>query len=62
MKINSMFFLAAIVKLRVCVLSQRLGVDFDHYSGESLHDAQTQSVLEELTAKRLLKTSEYSSF
>ncbi|XDV42451.1 hypothetical protein PO909_011112 [Leuciscus waleckii] len=37
---------------------QRLGVDFDHYSGESLHDGQTQSVLEELTAKRLLKTSE----
>ncbi|KAK7133618.1 hypothetical protein R3I94_015477 [Phoxinus phoxinus] len=37
---------------------QRLGVDFDHYSGESLHDGQTQSVLDELTTQRLLKTSE----
>ncbi|XP_067272720.1 probable arginine--tRNA ligase, mitochondrial [Pseudorasbora parva] len=37
---------------------QRLGVDFDHYSGESLHDGQTQSVLDELRTKRLLKTTE----
>ncbi|XP_051730908.1 probable arginine--tRNA ligase, mitochondrial [Ctenopharyngodon idella] len=37
---------------------QRLGVDFDHYSGESFHDGQTQSVLEELMTKRLLKTTE----
>ncbi|XP_048064207.1 probable arginine--tRNA ligase, mitochondrial isoform X2 [Megalobrama amblycephala] len=37
---------------------QRLGVDFDHYSGESFHDGQTQNVLEELKTKRLLKTTE----
>lgn len=37
---------------------RRLGVDFDHYSGESLHDGQTQSVLDELRTRRLLKTTE----
>ncbi|ROL44006.1 putative arginine--tRNA ligase, mitochondrial [Anabarilius grahami] len=37
---------------------QRLGVDFDHFSGESFHDGQTQNVLEELKTKRLLKTTE----
>lgn len=37
---------------------QRLGVEFDHYSGESLHHAQTQTVLEELKSRRLLKTSQ----
>ncbi|XP_067239613.1 probable arginine--tRNA ligase, mitochondrial [Chanodichthys erythropterus] len=37
---------------------QRLGVDFDHYSGESFHDGQTQNVLEELKTKRLLKITE----
>lgn len=46
----------------VWIFSQRLGVDFDHYSGESLHDGQTQNVLEELMTKRLLKTTEYQLF
>uniref|UniRef100_A0A673H2W1 Probable arginine--tRNA ligase, mitochondrial n=1 Tax=Sinocyclocheilus rhinocerous TaxID=307959 RepID=A0A673H2W1_9TELE len=37
---------------------QRLGVDFDHYSGEAFHQSQTQSVLDELTTTGLLKTTE----
>ncbi|XP_073788326.1 probable arginine--tRNA ligase, mitochondrial isoform X2 [Danio rerio] len=37
---------------------QRLGVEFDHYSGESFHRAETQTVLDELRSRRLLKTSQ----
>ncbi|XP_043074653.1 probable arginine--tRNA ligase, mitochondrial isoform X2 [Puntigrus tetrazona] len=37
---------------------QRLGVDFDHYSGESCHHGQTQRVLDELRTRGLLKTTE----
>ncbi|XP_051951888.1 probable arginine--tRNA ligase, mitochondrial [Xyrauchen texanus] len=37
---------------------ERLGVHFDHYSGESFHQSQTHNVLEDLMSKHLLKTSE----
>ncbi|KAK2883417.1 hypothetical protein QQF64_016985 [Cirrhinus molitorella] len=37
---------------------QRLGVHFDHYSGEAFHQHQTQSVLDELMTRGLLKTTE----
>ncbi|XP_059355238.1 probable arginine--tRNA ligase, mitochondrial isoform X1 [Carassius carassius] len=37
---------------------QRLGVHFDHYSGESFHHHQTQSVLDELMTRGLLKTTQ----
>uniref|UniRef100_A0A8C1ZJR3 Probable arginine--tRNA ligase, mitochondrial n=1 Tax=Cyprinus carpio TaxID=7962 RepID=A0A8C1ZJR3_CYPCA len=37
---------------------QRLGVHFDHYSGEAFHQHQTQDVLDELMTRGLLKTTE----
>uniref|UniRef100_A0A673KGV9 Probable arginine--tRNA ligase, mitochondrial n=1 Tax=Sinocyclocheilus rhinocerous TaxID=307959 RepID=A0A673KGV9_9TELE len=37
---------------------QRLGIHFDHYSGEAFHHHQTQSVLDELMSQGLLKTTE----
>ncbi|KTF87754.1 hypothetical protein cypCar_00042866, partial [Cyprinus carpio] len=37
---------------------QRLGVHFDHYSGEAFHQHQTQNVLDELMTRGLLKTTE----
>uniref|UniRef100_A0AAR2J2S3 Probable arginine--tRNA ligase, mitochondrial n=1 Tax=Pygocentrus nattereri TaxID=42514 RepID=A0AAR2J2S3_PYGNA len=38
---------------------ERLGVRFDHYSGESFHQSRAQEVLKELRTRRLLKTTEY---
>ncbi|XP_016100146.1 probable arginine--tRNA ligase, mitochondrial [Sinocyclocheilus grahami] len=40
---------------------QRLGVHFDHYSGEAFHHHQTQSVLDVLMSQGLLKTTEYDT-
>uniref|UniRef100_A0AAR2IPH7 Probable arginine--tRNA ligase, mitochondrial n=1 Tax=Pygocentrus nattereri TaxID=42514 RepID=A0AAR2IPH7_PYGNA len=37
---------------------ERLGVRFDHYSGESFHQSRAQEVLKELRTRRLLKTTE----
>nr|XP_055042639.1 probable arginine--tRNA ligase, mitochondrial [Misgurnus anguillicaudatus] len=37
---------------------KRLGVHFDHYTGESFYQSQTQNVLEDLKTKHLLKTTE----
>lgn len=37
---------------------QRLGVHFDHYSGESFHQSKTQEVLNDLRTRGLLKTTE----
>ncbi|XP_060769487.1 probable arginine--tRNA ligase, mitochondrial isoform X2 [Neoarius graeffei] len=37
---------------------QRLGVHFDHYSGESFHQSKTQDVLNDLRTRGLLKTTE----
>ncbi|XP_073709151.1 probable arginine--tRNA ligase, mitochondrial [Garra rufa] len=37
---------------------QRLGVHFDHYSGEAFHQHQTQNVLDQLMTTGLLKTTE----
>uniref|UniRef100_A0A671RGV8 Probable arginine--tRNA ligase, mitochondrial n=1 Tax=Sinocyclocheilus anshuiensis TaxID=1608454 RepID=A0A671RGV8_9TELE len=37
---------------------QRLGVHFDHYSGEAFHHHQTQNVLDVLMSQGLLKTTE----
>ncbi|KAK7906630.1 hypothetical protein WMY93_015242 [Mugilogobius chulae] len=37
---------------------QRLGVHFDVYSGESLHQSQAQDVVEQLQRRGLLKTTE----
>ncbi|KAG7331887.1 hypothetical protein KOW79_005856 [Hemibagrus wyckioides] len=37
---------------------QRLGVHFDHYSGESFHQSKTQEVLNDLRKLGLLKTTE----
>lgn len=39
--------------------SQRLGVHFDIYSGESFHQQQAQQVVQKLQSQGLLKTSEY---
>ncbi|CAG5928334.1 unnamed protein product [Menidia menidia] len=38
---------------------ERLGVHFDVYSGESLHQDQAQQVVRELQSRGLLRTSEY---
>ncbi|KAF7694542.1 probable arginine--tRNA ligase, mitochondrial isoform X2 [Silurus meridionalis] len=37
---------------------QRLGVHFDHYSGESFHQSKAQEVLSDLRTQGLLKTTE----
>ncbi|RXN06152.1 putative arginine--tRNA mitochondrial [Labeo rohita] len=37
---------------------ERLGVHFDHYSGEAFHHHQTQNVLDKLKTRGLLKTTE----
>ncbi|XP_036438411.1 probable arginine--tRNA ligase, mitochondrial [Colossoma macropomum] len=37
---------------------ERLGVSFDHYSGESFHQSRAQEVLKELRSQCLLKTTE----
>ncbi|XP_030638217.1 putative arginine--tRNA ligase, mitochondrial [Chanos chanos] len=37
---------------------ERLGVHFDHYAGESFHQSRVRDVLQDLTSKGLLKTTE----
>ncbi|XP_066533279.1 probable arginine--tRNA ligase, mitochondrial isoform X1 [Hoplias malabaricus] len=37
---------------------ERLGVYFDHFSGESFHQSKTQEVLQELRSRGLLRTTE----